>query len=100
MTNEVNDLLIGLRDGTVTLDEVARRFRTRSWPSGTSSSTANYTEIAKAELRDPDPYISGSFDDVTIAYQRGELSEEQYDVLAAAMAEAVHTQDAERNGAS
>ena len=86
MSNEVGDLLRALREGQMTLDEVAQRFRQRNWPSR-GSRAATYAELAKAELEDPEPYVPGSFDDVTLAYHQGVLTEHQYDVLAAAMAQ-------------
>lgn len=95
MTNEVNDLLRALREGHMTLDEVAQKFRQRKWPRrGTRPTT--YAEYAKAELEDPEPYVPDSFDDVTLAYHRGDLSDEQYDVLAAAMAQSKAAQDEDR----
>jgi hypothetical protein len=93
MTDEVNDLLNALKDGSLTLDEVAARFRSRSWPRRDPSSTSTYAEIATAELQDPDPYVPGSFDDVTSAYHRGGLSDQQYEVLAAAMSESIEAED-------
>jgi hypothetical protein len=92
MTNDVNDLLRALHDGQMTLDEVAARFRERTWPRR-GTRLATYTELATAELADPEPYVPGSFDDVTLAYHKGELSDEQYDVLAAAMAQSKQAQD-------
>lgn len=86
MTNEVNDLLKALREGDMTLDEVARNFRQRKWPRP-QARPATYAELAKAELEDPEPHVPGSFDDVTLAYHNGELSDRQYEVLAAAMAQ-------------
>ena len=85
MTDEVNDLLNALREGDVTLDEVAEKFRQRKWPRR-GQQPATYAELAKAELEDPEPFVAGSFDDVTLAYHRGDLSDEEYEVLAAAMA--------------
>jgi hypothetical protein len=98
MTDEVNDLLNALNDGSLTVDEVAARFRSRSWPRRGPAPTTTYAEIATAELQDPDPYVRGSFDDVTAAYHRGELSDEQYDVLAAAMAESIEAEDGQAAG--
>lgn len=92
MTNEVNDLLRALREGHMTLDEVAQKFRQRKWPR-LGPQPATYAELAKAELEDPEPHVPGSFDDVTLAYHKGELSDRQYDVLAAAMAESKGAED-------
>ena len=97
-TSEVSNLLNALRDGTMSLEEVAQRFRTRQWPRRRSAPTTTYDEIASAELEDPAPYIPGSFDDVTAAYHRGELSDEQYDLLALAMSESIAAEDAGGEG--
>jgi len=86
MSNEVRDLLDALNAGTMTLEEVAQRFRTRKWPDRAEPSTASRIELA-AELEDPDPYIPGSYDDVVAAYDLGRLSDDQYAVLAEAIAE-------------
>ncbi|HVB41359.1 MAG TPA: hypothetical protein VNF47_01470 [Streptosporangiaceae bacterium] len=94
MTNEVVDLLIALNEGTISIEEVAHRFKQRTWPRHRGSEPTTYTEMAAAQLEDPDTYIPGSFDDVTAAYHRGELSEQQYDVLANAMAESRRAEDA------
>ena len=32
MTSEVSEMIKALRDGTMTLDQVAQRFRERKWP--------------------------------------------------------------------
>ena len=93
MTSEVSDLIKALRDGTMTLDEVAQRFRERQWPRHRRSPPASYLEMAARAQEDPEPYVPGSFDDVTDAYDRGELSGDQYDILAEAMAESKRAED-------
>ena len=93
MTSEITDLLQALRDGSMTLDEVARRFRERKWPRRRRPVPASYLELAARTQEDPEPYVPGSFDDVTDAYDRGELSGDQYDILAAAMAESKRAED-------
>jgi hypothetical protein len=92
MTSEVNDLLKALREGHMALDEVAEKFRQRQWPRRKPRPTT-YAELAKAELEDPEPLVPGSFDDVALAYHRGELSDREYQVLAAAMAESKEAED-------
>ena len=87
--SEVRDLIQALQDGTMTLDEVARNFRERAWPSSKSSSPKTREERAASALSDPDPYVPGSFDDVVAACDRGEITEEQYEVLADAVADAI-----------
>ena len=93
-SSEVEDLLRALCDGSMSLDEVAERFRARSWLRRRSAPTSTYAEIATAELADPAAYVPGSFDDVSAAYHRGELTDEQYDVLANAMAASIAAEDA------
>lgn len=90
---EVSDLLVALRDGTLSLDEVAERFRSRSWPRRATPSPESYLELAAAAQQDPEPNLPGSFDDVDSAYHRGELSDDQYDVLVKAMAESMRAED-------
>jgi hypothetical protein len=93
MTREVSGLIKALRDGTMTLDEVAQRFRERQWPRRRRPSPASYLEMAARAQEDPEPYDPNSFDDVTAAYHRGELSDSQYDTLAEAMAESKRAED-------
>jgi hypothetical protein len=93
MTSDVSDMLAALRDGTTSLDEVAERFRNRRWPRRDNVRPSTYLEAAARAQEDPDPYIPGSFDDVAAAYHRGELSDDQYEVLAQAMAESMRAED-------
>lgn len=93
MTSDVTDLITALREGSMSLDEVASRFRVRSWPRRKKTAPATYLELAAAAQQDPDPYVPGSFDDVLAAYDRGELSREQYRVLAEAVAESKRAED-------
>jgi hypothetical protein len=93
MTSEVNDLIAALRDGSLSLEEVAQRFRERSWPSTRPPPATNYLELAEAALQDPEPNIPGSFDDVVAARDRGEITEDQYWTLAQAAAEAIGLKD-------
>jgi hypothetical protein len=97
MSDEVLDLITALSDGTMSLDDVAQRFSERSWPRRRAAPPANYLEMAAAAQRDPEPDIPGSFDEVDAAYQRGKLTDYQYDVLAEAMSEALRAEDS-RNG--
>lgn len=88
MSSEIAHLLQALRDGDLTLEEVAQRFRERKWPRAKPPAPASFHELAAAALRDPDPDIPGSFDEVVAACDRGEITEAQYQVLANAVAEA------------
>ncbi len=93
MTSEVSDLIKALRDGTMTLEEVARRFRDRQWPRRRRSPPASYLEMAASAQEDPGPYVPGSFDDVSAAFHRGDLSRAEYRVLSEAVAESKRTED-------
>jgi len=93
MSNEVKVWLRALKDGSMSLDQVAQEFRNHTWTAKQSSPTTTYEQLAAAELADPEPYISGSFDDVTAAYHQGDLTDSQYDVLANAMTESIRSSD-------
>jgi hypothetical protein len=93
MSSEVTQLLAALRDGTMSIDEVAERFRERSWPRRGIGKASSYLDLAAAADSDPEPYLEGSFDDVAAAYHRGDLSDSQYDVLAQAMAQSMYEED-------
>jgi hypothetical protein len=93
MSSEVTDLIAALQDGSMSLDEVAQRFRERSWPRRRKPAPATYLEMAAAAQEDPEPDVAGTFDDVDAAYERGDLSDDQYDTLAKAMAEALRAED-------
>ncbi len=90
MSSEVTELIAALRAGTMSLDEVARRFRERSWPDGPSPRRQTDFEMAARVLEDPDPYVPGSFDDVLAAYYRHDLTLDEYEVLARAAADAMN----------
>ena len=95
--SEVSELLESLQNGTMSLDEVARRFRERSWPRRRKSPPETYLELAAAAQQDPEVYISESFDDVAEAHQDGRITDEQYTVLSEAVAESKRAEDL-RNG--
>lgn len=94
MTNEVADLLDQLRDGTLTVEEVANKFRIRSWPRRRPAQHEKYLDRAAAELDDPEPYVPGSFDDVIAAYDQQKITREQLRILGEAVAEAQRAEDA------
>lgn len=93
MTSEVGELIKELRAGTVTLDEVAERFRARKWPRRKRPASTSYPEMAARAMEDPEPYVPGSFDDVSAAFHRGDLSPEEYRVLSDAVAESKRDED-------
>lgn len=93
MSSEVTDLINALRDRTMTLDEVAERFRQLSWPRRTTPLPTTYLERAAAAEQDPEPYLPGSFDDVAAAHQDGDLTDEEYAVLSEAVADSKRAED-------
>jgi len=95
MLNEVQELLDGLHEGRVTLDEVTQRFRARKWPRRRKSDPVSYIDMAAAELQDPDPYIPGSFDDIAAAYHQKKITLDQFRALSEAVADAQRIEDAE-----
>lgn len=92
MTNDVDDLIASLRDGSMSLEEVAQRFRERTWPRTKAPSPTSYLEMAAAAQQDPEPYVPGSFDQVAAAYRRGEMTRAQYRTLAEAAAESLRAE--------
>jgi hypothetical protein len=93
MTSDVSKMIAALRDGSMSLEDVAQQFRKRAWPRRKLNQTTSYLEMAAAAERDPDPYLEGSFDDVAAAFHRGDISDREYEVLAQAMAESMRAED-------
>lgn len=93
ITTEVTELIAALRNGSLSLDEVAQRFRERTWPRTRKPSPASYIEMVAAAQDDPEPYVPGSFDELAAAYRRGELTRPQYRTLAEAVAESLRAED-------
>jgi hypothetical protein len=93
ITTEVTELIAALRGGSLSLDEVAARFRERTWPRTKKPVPTTYLELAAKTLEDPEPDTPGSFDEVTAAYDRGELTRQQYRALAEAVAESLRAED-------
>src|SRR5450755_88357 len=96
MNAEVTNLLIALRDGTMTIDQVAEHFRQRAWPRTRGPEPQTYLELASAVEQDPGPDVPGSFEEVASAYRRGELSRADYRVLARAAADSLRDEDQNR----
>jgi hypothetical protein len=90
---DVRDLLGALRAGSLSLDDVARHFRERTWTDQAPRVTRTYLEFAAAAQEDPEPDVPGSFDEVIAAYDRGEITREQYRTLAHAAADAINAPD-------
>lgn len=91
-TSEVMDLIGALTSGDMTLNEVAERFRHRSWAHTRRPLPQSYPELAAQAQLDPKPDVPDSYDEVTAAYDRGELTAEQYDVLSDAVAESIRAE--------
>lgn len=89
-TTDVTTLIAALRDGTLSLDEVAERFRQRVWRPTRPGIPVTAEE--RAAQRDPGGDVPGSFDEVTAAYDRGDLSSEQYQLLSEAVADAINAE--------
>jgi hypothetical protein len=95
---DVSDLIGALRDGRMSLTEVAARFQRMRWPSTGRPVPATDAELA--EQQDPKADLAGSYDDVTAAYDRGELTTEEYFVLSDAVAYAINEAARQENNAS
>lgn len=79
--SEVTELIQAFRNGELSLEEVAQRFRERDWPRRRHLEPATYLEMAAASERDPEPDVPGSFDEVYAALDRRELTDDQFQVL-------------------
>jgi hypothetical protein len=90
MASDVSDLITALEDGTMTLDQVAQAFRARTWPRSRRARPQTSIAMAERALSDPDPPQPGTFDDVTAAYDRGEITSEQYRILSEAVAHSIN----------
>jgi hypothetical protein len=93
MSSEIPELIAALRDGRMTLDQVAERFRQRTWPPRSTPPPETYLDLAAAAQEDPPPDVPGSFDEVTAAYDRGEITRAAYRQLAEAAAESTANVD-------
>lgn len=87
--SEVSELIAAVRSGSMSLEEVAERFRSRSWKPTRHALPQNYLEQAAIAQSDPEPDVPGSIDEVTAAYDRGELTRDQYRVLSRAVADSI-----------
>lgn len=85
--DEVTELISNLRAGGLSLEDVAQRFRTRRWARTRRPPARDSRQ--EAEQLDPPLPVAGSIDDLTAAFDRGELTWEQYRVLAEALADSI-----------
>lgn len=89
--SELRELIAALRAGRMSVDEVAGRFRQRDWPAARRPAPTTYAEMARQQ--DVETDVPGSYDEVTAAYDRGELTSEEYRVLSEAVADAINERD-------
>jgi hypothetical protein len=89
MNSEVTELINALKQGSISISEVAQRFRERAWPSTRGPKPETYLQRAVAAEADPDPLVPGSFDEVAAAYHRGDISIDDYRTLAEAAADSM-----------
>lgn len=92
MASDVADLIVALGAGRLTLEEVADCFRARSWPR--TRRAGPLTPLEMADQQDPEADVPGSIDELTGAYDRGEITREQYRVLAHAVADSINAEAA------
>jgi hypothetical protein len=90
--SDVTDMIAAYRRGELTLDELAQRFRDRSW-APRRQSPPTLEEAYQRELEDPEPIAEGSFDEVASAYLQGKISIAEYDILARAVGETGPSQE-------
>jgi hypothetical protein len=77
----ITTMLASYRDGQRTLDDLLLEFRARRW-SGIPAVCPPGMEEARAAIDDLEPYVPGSFDDVLLAYDQGQLSAQEFELLA------------------
>ncbi len=94
--SEVTECIAALRAGRLSLDEVAERFRQRDWPRARRPAPTSYGEMAQQQ--DVELDVPGSYDEVTAAYDRGELTSDEYQVLSDAAAYAINRTSAAGSG--
>jgi hypothetical protein len=82
---EVTGMIAAYRAGQLSLGDLALEFRARRWPVVPSACPPGM-EQAGPVIDDPEPYGPGSFDDVVLAYDLGQLTDADYAVLASAAA--------------
>lgn len=88
----VTDMLDRLVAGSKTVEEVAEDFRQYAWPV-TRDPAATGEEAFTRSLEDPETPVEGSFFDVSHYHASGQITDDQYDVLAEAAAEAMRAGD-------
>jgi hypothetical protein len=91
--SDVADLINSYKAGELTPDELAQQFRDRHWPATAPPPPSSYLEMAGRAQEDPRPAVPNSYDEVTAAYARGDLTRDEYDLLSEAVLEAGRAED-------
>lgn len=91
--SDITDLIGQYKAGKLTLEQLAELFRTRRWPRTVPAPPVSYLELAARAQEDPQPDVPGSYDDVTAAYARRQLTREEFDILSDAVLEAGRAED-------
>jgi hypothetical protein len=76
-------MISAYRRGQLTLAGLGLEFRARRWPGIPPVCPPSLQQAAEA-IDDLEPYVPGSFDDVVLAYDLGQLTGEDYEFLAEA----------------
>lgn len=85
--SKITEWIADLRAGRMSLYELASRFQRLDWIAARRPAPETPADMARQE--DVEADVPGSFDEVTAAYDRGDLTSEEYRVLSAAVADAI-----------
>lgn len=84
--SDVPDMIAGYRRGELSLDELARRFRERSWPSRRLSFPRR-TRLTNGNWSTPKQLLRVHSTKSLARICRGKLSSQEYEILAGAVHE-------------
>jgi hypothetical protein len=87
-SSEITEWIHALRAGRMTIYEVAERFRQREWPPARHDAPATPADMAQQQ--DVEVDLPGSYDEVTAAYDSGDLTSGEYRLLSLAVANAIN----------
>jgi hypothetical protein len=82
-TGGAADMIASYLSGQLTLEDLASEFRAQRWRAAPQATPPGLEKAAPA-IDDPEPYVPGSFDDVVLAYDLGQLCDADYEALARA----------------
>jgi hypothetical protein len=88
--SDVTDLLDQMIAGDVDVDDVAKQFRDRDWPTRPAPQSEDFEDAAAKEMSDAEPQPEGSFAEVVAYFNRGKLDLSTYGTLATAAAESIN----------